>query len=423
MGWNWNGRTITRLLKPSHVNHSKHVTRVGTIMAPEAEEEILCNKLIRRNITIPGCRETNPDDCSRSYFLHLPSILCKQQNSSDAGDIPFDTLPLVFAIHCFGCPAMTMYNSFVQHTNEHNSVLVVPEGIKKSFNARYCCGYALENNVDDVGFISTIQSTLSEQYDFIHSRYTYATGWSNGGFMVMHASKLFRAIAPISGFIGDIDVAKMKRGDESSGKGLFIHHGKDDPFVRPTGCCHDPSLPKCCCNIAADTCTGVIDVAKNWAIQVNGCHNDEHLLLETSYADTDEGIQCLTATNCTANTTICLYDHSGHFNQMSFDTAFPMANEVMNFFAGEACEINNGKWDRISKTCSCHSKFSGTFCLDESAVSKMKKIDPYFSRFFVMMASLVMLVLASCVMMRKQRRRHGKRNGEYAKVEEDDIEM
>ena len=101
--------------------------------------------------------------------------------------------------------------------------------------------------------------------------------------MVMHAADLFRSLAPISGNIYDIDPSLTKGGKPfcvdgicietpSQGKGLFLHHGVDDKMVQPSGCCRDPDSPKCCCNIEAEgTCVSVMEVAKNWALEVNGC--------------------------------------------------------------------------------------------------------------------------------------------------------
>ena len=101
------------------------------------------------------------------------------------------------------------------------------------------------------------------------------------GYMATHAASLFRSISPISGHTYDIDPAIKKAGtfcvdgicvdSPGPGKSIFLHHGVDDKFVRPTGCCNDPDKPKCCCNIAADTCVSVMDVAQNWAQEVNGC--------------------------------------------------------------------------------------------------------------------------------------------------------
>jgi len=230
--------------------------------------------------------------------------------------------------------------------------------------------------------------------------------------MVMHAADLFRSLAPISGNIYDIDPSLTKGGKPfcvdgicidtpSDGKGLFLHHGADDNNVQPTGCCTDPDSPKCCCNIAAEgTCVSVMEVAKNWALEVNGCEmiaekdgNDSETIdaeegdekddsgdnerrmktdvtdvaFATSYTDSDKGIECLTATgaDCKSNTTICIHEHAGHFNRPSFNDAFPFAKEVILFFARDACGINNGVWDETSDTCLCPEKYAGTYCLDE----------------------------------------------------------
>lgn len=406
--------------KEPHTTHPTSIHVDNKIMALE------CDRLIKRDITISDCKEANPDDCSRSYLLHLPSIICNEQNNSNAGDNLPTTLPLVFAIHCFGCSAMTMYTPFAQHANEHNLVLVAPEGVKNSWNARDCCGYALDNQLDDVGFLSSIKSALSNEFAFVNPQFTYATGWSNGGFMVMHASELFRGIAPISGYISGIN-SELKRGGITGGKPLFIHHGLDDPFVRPTGCCNDPDLPKCCCNIAADTCTDVKDVAMSWAVSVNGCKHDETLLTDTSYTNTGEGILCLTSSStCHANTTICTYKHSGHFNSQSFGKAFPMANEVMNFFARDACEVNDGSWDSVDKICSCKAKLSGPHCLDTVAKNEGSRRTPSISRGVVTIIGLIMtLVLATYAILQKLRgrRKNRRRTDKYAKVAYTDIEL
>ncbi len=74
-------------------------------------------------------------------------------------------------------------------------VLAIPKGMQSSFNAQHCCGSALEQNVDDVGFFTAIISELSTHHSFVSPEITYAMGWSNVGYMVMYAAHLFRAIA------------------------------------------------------------------------------------------------------------------------------------------------------------------------------------------------------------------------------------
>ena len=369
-------------------------------------KDLECNTPIKRDITISECKENNLDDCNRSYYEIFPTALCEEQLLLQMPT----TLPLVFAIHCFGCSATTMF-SLIQYADEHNLVLIVPEGVNHSWNARYCCGYALDNKLDDIGFIAKIQSRLSEEYAFVNPTISYAIGWSNGGFFVMHGSTLFRGIAPVSGNIAEIGF-ELKKDALSDGKALFLHHGMDDHFVQPTGCCNDPNFPKCCCGIVANTCTSVFDVARSWATEVNGCPNDESLLSETSYTNDEKGIQCQTSSNCKANTTICMYEHSGHFNTGPFHIAFLMASEVMNFFARDACQVNDGSWNSIEKTCSCGSTFTGPFCLNEIEDRDEGTGMNFISLFMIAGLALVILV-SSYIAFQKQRRRSIK----YTKVE------
>ncbi len=185
----------------------------------------------------------------------------------------------------------------------------------------------------------------------------------------MHAASLFRSISPIAGYINGIDPTLKQGSTSGTGKGIFLHHGSDDPFVRPTGCCDDPDLPKCCCNIAADKCVSVMDVARDWALEVNGCELAEG---SSSLTITNQGkrIECVSTTSeCKSNTTICLHGTSGHFNSPSFNEAFPFAKEVMDFFAKDACEIHNGKWNGASGGCKCPENRDGTFCLEGSAAA------------------------------------------------------
>jgi len=73
-----------------------------------------------------------------------------------------------------------------------------------------------------------------------------------------------------------------------------------------------------------------------------------------------------TGESCVANTTLCLHEHSGHFNSPAFAKAFPMAEIVIDFFARDACEINNGQWDEAAYSCKCNDDitYSGLYCLD-----------------------------------------------------------
>jgi poly(3-hydroxybutyrate) depolymerase len=293
------------------------------------------------------------EECNRKYELYIPEILC--DDDDDDGNTSYDTIPLVFAVHCLGCQASAMEN-FEDMAKKYNFILVRPEGIKKSWNAKYCCGYALSEGIDDVGFLTQIIDDLDESFSFINKKMTYGVGWSNGAFMVTYASHLFRAVSPISGYMyeyndildDDYDVDSSR----SRPKGLFQHHSLNDRMVSYNGCC-DKS--KCCCGISSSSgnnnnqqCTSVDQAFEYWN-ERNKCSGD----VTTTYTDKERGIECRSGVGCTSNTTMCVYEHSGHFNSGSFSRSFPMFQEVGEFFARDACSMNQGQWDTINIQCDC----------------------------------------------------------------------
>lgn len=88
-----------------------------------------------------------------------------------------------------------------------NFIVVYPEGVQvgalniRTWNAGWCCGYASNNNIDDVGFIDQLIDTMLARYN-IDSTRIYATGMSNGGFMsyrlACELSHRIAAIAPVA---------------------------------------------------------------------------------------------------------------------------------------------------------------------------------------------------------------------------------
>ena len=46
-------------------------------------------------------------------------------------------------------------------TDAEDMVLVVPEGLKHTWNARHCCQPAIKNGYDDVGFMCAIKRHLA----------------------------------------------------------------------------------------------------------------------------------------------------------------------------------------------------------------------------------------------------------------------
>lgn len=145
----------------------------------------------------------------RTYTVRLPSVY----DGTTA-------LPLVIAMHGgFGSGTQLETQSLLSNKAEQEGFIVVyPDGVAsplniRTWNAGGCCGYAMNNNVDDVGFIDALLDTLIAELA-IDTLRIYATGMSNGGFMsyrlACELSERLAAIAPVSASM-TIDVCQPAR--------------------------------------------------------------------------------------------------------------------------------------------------------------------------------------------------------------------
>ena len=312
------------------------------------------------------------DDCTRTYHLYIPC-------AANATSPEIGILPLVYAIHCFGCDASVM-RKWETIAQTFNFMLVRPEGVNHSWNSKYCCGYALEKKLNDVGFLELIRDEVAERSDRVQvdKNMVYGVGWSNGGYMVSYAAHMFRSIVPISGY--QYDNLEIIAGN--SPRGIFQHHSLNDPFVRFGGCCTDATQKSCCCGISeasTDQCHSVDSTFDDWAKKVNQCTSTTIV-----FKDDERGIECRSGDGCRANSTLCVYENSMHFNRPSFSIAFPMFEEVGHFFARDACSMNGAKWEMVTKTCTCdvssESGQSGRYCVgmveEKSSTVMSDSIDP-----------------------------------------------
>jgi polyhydroxybutyrate depolymerase len=130
----------------------------------------------------------------RNYTLRLPSAY--------DGITP---LPLVICMHGgFGSGTQVENQSqLTAKAEQEGFIMVYPDGTGsiRTWNAGGCCGYALNNNIDDVGFIDALLDELIANHAIDTTR-IYATGMSNGGFMsyrlACELSERIAAIAPVS---------------------------------------------------------------------------------------------------------------------------------------------------------------------------------------------------------------------------------
>jgi poly(3-hydroxybutyrate) depolymerase len=332
----------------------------------------------------------------------------------DEGDraFPNNSLPLLFAVHCFGCTYRQMEH-WAAEARAFNFVLVLPLESKPGagFNAVSCCGEAARSNVDDIGFLRAAAERVAARVrEAAHPPVAYGIGWSNGGFLVAldaldaaasGAPRLFRAIAPISGYQYSVDaVARLE-----PPLPVLLHHGIDDRNVRFDGCCDRLASPAsggssarpCCCGIGkgATECVGVRDVIGAGYRAANRCAGE---MSDTAIADLDaprrrasagdiraprtlragggartrasgaavkphHSARCQSLSGCAANTTVCVHGRgAGHLNSPSHDIAFDRGHreEIARFFARDACALGGGVWS--DGACDCNEERGGPYC-------------------------------------------------------------
>jgi polyhydroxybutyrate depolymerase len=134
----------------------------------------------------------------RSYLLHVP--ISYQSTRST---------PLILAFHGGLGSAEIMRNNygFVEKSEKEGFLVAFPNGTSRlssgkmaTWNAGNCCGYAVESESDDVGFVKAVIGDIQQKFNV---RAVFATGMSNGG-MISHrlaceTPELFTAIAAVAG--------------------------------------------------------------------------------------------------------------------------------------------------------------------------------------------------------------------------------
>ena len=168
-------------------------------------------------------------DRRRSCLVHLPK--------GYDGQTP---LPLVVVFHggggnASGAVRMTGMDS---KADRENFIVAYPNGTGPQANLFLtwdtwdCCGTALDQHVDDVGFVRALVGRLENDYNIERKR-IYATGLSNGGMMTYRVgcelSDIFAAIAPVA---GALDTDEFHPAQPVS---VIIFHGTADKHIRYDG--------------------------------------------------------------------------------------------------------------------------------------------------------------------------------------------
>jgi polyhydroxybutyrate depolymerase len=132
---------------------------------------------------------------SRSYGVYVPSSVK-----------PGAAVPLIFDFHGHGGSSTQEESSsgWKKKADQIGFIMVYPDGVDSSWNVGSCCGLAMSENVDDVGFTRAMIEAVS-QAACIDAKRIYATGMSNGaGFTHRLACEAADVIAAITAASADL---------------------------------------------------------------------------------------------------------------------------------------------------------------------------------------------------------------------------
>jgi polyhydroxybutyrate depolymerase len=169
-------------------------------------------------------RSLEVDQRTRSYLVHVPK--------SYDGTKPFPVV-LVFHGGASNAEQMVRFCGLNGKADQAGFLVVYPSGTGRlekalTWNGGNCCGYAMLNRVDDVGFTRALLDDLVKVAKIDPQR-VYATGMSNGAIMAYRlASELsdrIAAIAPVAGPMGTESCHPTRPVP------VLHFHGTDDDFA------------------------------------------------------------------------------------------------------------------------------------------------------------------------------------------------
>ncbi len=159
----------------------------------------------------------------RTYIVHVPPAYDRTKPA-----------PLVLVLHGAGQSFDTAekMSGMSLEADKEDFLVAYPRGTghlkeEPTWNSGNCCGYAMRNNVDDVGFIRALVAQLKKDYA-VDSKRVYVTGVSNGAMMSYRlgceVSDQIAAIAPVEG-------AQNVDCKPASPVSVIVFHGTADRLV------------------------------------------------------------------------------------------------------------------------------------------------------------------------------------------------
>lgn len=226
----------------------------------------------------------------RSFRLHVPPGYDGER-----------ALPLVMLFHGGGGSGRQFELASARMNpiaDREGFVAVYPDGsgVLKTWNGVGCCGYAVQNEVDDVGFVDALLDHLETEL-CLDTRRLYASGMSNGAILshrlACELSSRLAAVAPVAG------TDMTARCHPSRPVPIMQIHGSDDGHVPWNGGEG--------CGPAGVSFTSVPDSLARWRTR-NGCSDRE-----SEYLRLGDGA-CARLEGCAAgaDVVLCTIRGGGH---------------------------------------------------------------------------------------------------------------
>lgn len=170
----------------------------------------------------------------RTYDLHLPP---------DYGAVE---LPLVMLMHGGGGNARTVeyVSQMSELADKEGFIVCYPNGYGRtettvfySWNTQFCCGFATQDQSNDLLFLKELTHHLLEEY-LVDRSQVFAAGISNGGMMAhwlgAEMSGSYAAVGVIAGAIGGSPAEgrqEIQVNDPLGPVSVVLIHGKQDSVV------------------------------------------------------------------------------------------------------------------------------------------------------------------------------------------------
>jgi polyhydroxybutyrate depolymerase len=207
-------------------------------------------------------RDLKIGDLERSYLVHVPAKYDAKQPT-----------PVVLSFHGGGSNAeqMVKFCGLNTKADEAGFIVVYPSGTGwlglLTFNGGNCCAYAMNNDIDDVGFTRALLDDLATVAN-VDGKRVFATGMSNGGIisyrLASELSDRIAAIAPVGGPMGTETCAPKRpvpvlhfhgtndnfapfkggRGKGVSGTDFYSVEHSMQAWIKANGCPTEPVVTK-----------------------------------------------------------------------------------------------------------------------------------------------------------------------------------